>query len=251
MLFIRSALFNAAFYINTAFLVLVCMFTMPLPRYYIIQVIRFWGTSNTWLFKVIVGGTVEIRGLENIPEGSCMLAAKHQSTWETFAILPFVKDPIYIFKRELQQIPFFGWCAIKSRMIPIDRGKKTQALKQMLKRAKEELAHERQLIIYPEGTRRPIDAEPEYKYGATQIYQILKLPCVPVGLNSGLFWPRRTFMRYPGKVIIEFLPPIEPGLKGAEFFELMSTQIETCSNRLRDEARAEGGPFLSPENYTK
>lgn len=248
MLLLRSTLFNAAFYLNTAFLVFICLLTFVLPRYYIIQVIRFWGTSSTWLFKVIVGGTVEFRGVENIPEGGIILASKHQSAWETFALLPFVRDPVYIFKRELLHIPFFGWCAIKGRMIPINRGKKSKALKQMLKRAKEEMAANRQIVIYPEGTRRAVDSEPHYKFGIAHIYQVLKVPCVPVALNSGLFWPRRTFMRYPGKVIVQFLPPIQPGLKGQEFFDTLSDQIETTSNQLISEARAEGGSFLAPKS---
>ncbi len=250
MLFLRSALFNTAFYLNTAFLVTICMITFVLPRYYIIQVIRFWGTSTAWLFKVIVGGTVEFRGKENIPEGGIIMASKHQSAWETAALLPLVKDPVYIFKRELQHIPFFGWCSIKAGMIPINRGQKSKALKQMLKRAKEEIADDRQIIIYPEGTRRPVDSEPQYKFGITSIYQILKVPCVPVALNSGLFWPRRSFMRYPGKMIVQILPPIEPGLKGQEFFDTLTEQIESTSNALLAEAREEDRPYLAPKSQS-
>lgn len=240
MLFIRSCLFNAAFYINTFLHVLICAMTFPLPRKYIMRCIRSWGTTCTWLFKVLVGGTVEIRGTEHIPEdGSFILASKHQSAWETFALIPLVKDPVFILKRELLYIPIFGWCALKANMIPINRGAKSAALKQMLKRAKEEMAHDRQIIIFPEGTRTSVDAEPHYKYGITHIYQILKVPVVPVALNSGLFWPRRTFMRYPGKVIIEVQPPIEAGMKGQAFFDQATDVIETASNRLIAEARAE------------
>ncbi|MCV6548419.1 MAG: 1-acyl-sn-glycerol-3-phosphate acyltransferase [Cohaesibacter sp.] len=248
MLFIRSALFNAAFYLNTALLVAIGLVTFVLPRRYIMQIIRFWGTSSTWLFKVIIGGTVEFRGKEHIPKGGIILASKHQSVWETFALLPLIEDPVYIFKRELLFIPFFGWCAIKSRMIPINRGKRSKALKQMLKRAKEEIAAQRQIIIYPEGTRRPVDSEPHYKFGIAHIYQVLKVPCVPVAINSGLFWPRRSFMRYPGKVIVQIMPPMEPGMPAQDFFETLSHQIESTSNQLIAEARAEGGPFLAPKS---
>ncbi len=140
----------------------------------------------------IVGTTFEIEGLENLPDGSYILAPKHQSFWDTYALLPWLKDPVYILKRELMWIPLFGWYAKKQRMIPVDRGARGKVMVEVLKRTKEELATGRQLIIYPEGTRRPPGAEPVYKYGIARMYRDLGIPVVPVAMHPGLFWPRRS-----------------------------------------------------------
>jgi len=247
MLFLRSLLFNIAFYIVTALLVIVCMFTLVLPQRYVVYVGRLWGYICSWMFTIIVGGSYEIRGLEHFPKDeSLILASKHMSVFETFALVPLVKNPLFILKRELLWIPLFGWAVAKGDMIPIDRGSRQKALKIMLERAREKIARKtRQLIIFPEGTRRPVDAEPHYKYGITHVYKAMNVRCYPVALNTGLFWPRRSFMRYPGKIIIEILPPIEPGLEADLFFETVSTTIEDNSQRLIAEARAEN-PLLDP-----
>lgn len=243
MLLIRSLLFNIAFYVITAVLAIVCSLTSPFPQRVTMAVGRYWGVVCSKAFVWIVGGTYEVRGLENVPQDeSLILASKHMSVFETFALAPLVKNPLFILKRELMMIPFFGWAVANSDMIPIDRGSRQKALKGMLKSAKAKIPG-RQLVIFPEGTRRPVDAEPHYKFGITHIYRALKVPCYPVALNTGLFWPRRTFMRYPGKIIVEFLPPIEPGLSGEAFFEQVTTTIETNSQRLIAEAR-EDNPLL-------
>ncbi len=243
MLYVRSLLFNIAFYVVTAILVFGCILTTPFPQRYTMAVGRYWGVVCSKVFVWIVGGSYEVRGLENLPQGeSILLASKHMSVFETFALAPLVKNPLFILKRELLWIPFFGWAVANSEMIAIDRGSRQKALKNMLKQAKKRIVG-RQLIIFPEGTRRPVDAEPHYKFGITHIYRSLKVPCYPVALNTGLFWPRRTFLRYPGKIIIEILPPIEAGLKGDDFFERVTTTIETNSQRLIAEAR-EDNPAL-------
>ena len=135
----------------------------------------------------IVGTTFEIEGLENIPQGSYIFAPKHQSFWDTFALLPYLNDPVYILKHELMWIPIFGWYAKKQRMIPVDRGARGKVMIDVLRRTREELATGRQLIIYPEGTRRPPGAEPLYKYGIARMYRDLGVPVVPVAMHPGLF----------------------------------------------------------------
>ena len=246
MLFIRSMLFNIAFYFLTALLVIACMFTLPLPQRYVVLIGRIWGQVMTRVFSIVVGGSYEVRGADLLPKDqSFILAAKHMSAYETFALIPLVNNPLFILKRELLWIPFFGWAVAKGDMIPIDRGSRKKALAIMLKHAKEKMKANRQLIIFPEGTRRPVDGEPRYKYGISHAYAALDVPCYPVALNTGLFWPRRTFMRYPGKVIVEVLPPIPPGLPRDEFFEKISNTIETNSQRLISEAR-DGNPHLPP-----
>ena len=175
---------------------------------------------------------VEVRGREKIPKGPIIVASKHQSAWETFALLPLFDNPLFIVKRELLWIPIFGWLMIKGRMVPVDRSAGSQALVAMTARANVELADNRQLIIFPEGTRRPAGAEPRYKFGVAHLYAAEGVPCVPVALNSGLFWPRRSIRRLPGTVVVEILDPIAPGLDKDVFFKRLQNDIETATARL-------------------
>ena len=241
MLFLRSLLFHIAFYLVTGILVLVCMLTLVMPPKAVVVVGRLWGRICIWLFTTIVGGSYEVRGLENFPrEGRLILASKHMSVFETFALVPLVDHPLFILKRELLRLPLFGWAVAKGDMIPIDRGAKSSALRMMLERARNKMSTQRrQLIIFPEGTRRPVDAEPVYKYGISYVYKALDVPCYPVALNTGLFWPRQSFYLYPGRIVIEILPPIPPGLEQDVFHQTVSQVIEENSNRLIAEARAE------------
>ncbi|AZO81775.1 MULTISPECIES: lysophospholipid acyltransferase family protein [unclassified Bosea (in: a-proteobacteria)] len=240
MLLIRSLLFNVAFYLNLAFWLLAAMVTMVLPPRFLLRIAQLWGQSSIWLMRVIVGTRCEIVGAENIPPGGIIMAAKHQSTWETFALVTVFLNPVYILKRELTWLPFFGWCLIKLRMIPVDRGARSRALQEVTRRAKIELGQNgRQLMIFPEGTRRPAGAEPAYKYGVTHLYTELGVPCVPVALNAGLFWPRRSLIKRPGTIRVEILPAIPPGLAKMEFHTLLQEQIETASNRLLADGLAE------------
>jgi 1-acyl-sn-glycerol-3-phosphate acyltransferase len=186
--------------------------------------------------------TVEIRGRERIPPGGLLVAAKHQSFLETFALLPLVDDPAFILKRELLWIPLFGWLAWKAGMIPIDRSGGAQALAAMNRRARAEIAAGRQILIFPEGTRRAAGAPPAYKFGVAHLYRAFGVACLPVALNSGLYWPRRQFIRRPGKVVIEILDPIPPGLSRDVFLQELQDRIETASNRLLAEGLADLGP---------
>jgi 1-acyl-sn-glycerol-3-phosphate acyltransferase len=140
-------------------------------------------------------------------------------------------------KRELFWIPFHGWFSHKFEMIPVDRDKGPAALRAMLRETKKRVEDGREVIIFPEGTRRAPGAPPDYKTGVILLYEALRIPCVPVALNSGLFWPRRSLVRRPGTVIVEFLDPIPPGLTKAEFMRRLTTAIETASNRLIVEAK--------------
>ncbi|MEJ2434313.1 MAG: lysophospholipid acyltransferase family protein, partial [Pseudolabrys sp.] len=204
----------------------------------ILWVAKTWGRINLLLLRAVVGLDYEIRGREKIPPGAVLVAAKHQSTWETFALLPLFDDPTFILKRELQWIPIFGWYTVKGRMVPVDRRAGAQALTAMTERARIELARGRQLIIFPEGTRRPAGAEPRYKHGVAQLYVAEGVPCVPVALNSGLFWPRRSLKLRPGKVVVEILDSIAPGLDREVFFQRLKGEIEEATARLIEEARA-------------
>jgi 1-acyl-sn-glycerol-3-phosphate acyltransferase len=228
---VRSIAFNVLFYLNTLFWLIVGLPTFFMPYRAIIWVAKTWGRVNLVLLRV-AGIDYELRGTEKIPPGPLIVASKHQSTWETFALLPLFDNPAFILKRELQWIPIFGWLTIKGRMVPVDRGAGSQALIAMTERARIELARGRQLIIFPEGTRRPAGAEPRYKYGVARLYGAEGVACLPVALNSGLFWPRRSLRLRPGTVIVEFLDPIAPGLDKDAFFERLRGVIEETTARL-------------------
>jgi 1-acyl-sn-glycerol-3-phosphate acyltransferase len=200
---------------------------------------ELWGRVSVGLLRIVCGTRVELRGLENLQGGALIVAAKHQSTWETFALLKLFDDFTFIVKRELMWIPIFGWCMWKGGMVPVDRGAGSQALADMILRARKEIRSGRQLIIFPEGTRRPPGAEPRYKFGVAHLYAEVGVPCVPVALNSGLFWPRRALLRLPGTIVVEFLPPIAPGLDKAAFFQRLQNDIETATARLVAEGEAE------------
>jgi 1-acyl-sn-glycerol-3-phosphate acyltransferase len=240
---IRSILYNILFYLNLLVLLFAALLTIALPRCAVLKMAELWGRVSVWLLRVVCGTRMEIRGLEHLGgrrlTGPLIIAAKHQSTWETFALLKLFDDFTFIVKRELMWLPIFGWCMAKGRMIPVDRGAGSPALAKMTVRAREEIRGGRQLIIFPEGTRRSAGAEPRYKFGVAHLYSEAGVPCIPVALNSGLFWPRRRMLRYPGTIVVEFLPPIPPGLTKDEFFHRLQTDIETATARLIAEGEAE------------
>ncbi len=232
MLVIRSITFNILFYLNLGVLMMAAIPTFVMPRRAILEMAKFWARSSLWLLRVVCKLRCEIRGLEKIPPGPLIVASKHHSTWETFALLTLFDDPTFIIKRELMWIPLFGWFTVKGRMVPVRRGARAQALAEMAARAKIELHRGRQLIIFPEGTRRPPGAAPRYKYGVAHLYGETGVPCLPVALNSGLFWARRSLIRRPGTVLVEILDPIPPGLDPQAFLERLQSVIEAATGRL-------------------
>jgi len=235
---VRSVVFNALFYLNTLLWLILGLPTFFLPYRAIIWIAKSWGRVNLVLLRVVAGIDCEVRGREKIPSGPIIVASKHQSAWETFALLPLFDNPVFIVKRELMWVPIFGWLMRKGRMVAVDRGAGSQALIDMTERARVELADGRQLIIFPEGTRRPAGAEPRYKFGVAQLYAAEGVPCLPVALNSGLFWPRRSIRLRPGTVIVEILDPIAPGLDKDAFIKRLQHEIETATARLLAEGSA-------------
>jgi 1-acyl-sn-glycerol-3-phosphate acyltransferase len=234
----RSLLFNVLFYVTTTLFVVLGSPLFFAPRSWAMAALAVHGRFELWLLKIIVGTRLEVRGHEKLPKGACLVAAKHQSAWETFALIPLFRDPALLMKRELFWIPFHGWFSKKFQMIPVDRERGPAALRAMLRETKKRVADGREIIIFPEGTRRPPGAPPDYKTGVVLLYEALAIPCVPVALNSGVFWPRRSLLRKPGTVVVEFLDPIVPGLPKTEFLARLIASIETASNRLLAEAKA-------------
>ena len=238
-IFIRSLIFNILFYPVFLFWAIIALPTLVLPRRALLRVASWWAQTNILLMRVVCGIKVEFRGVEKIPKGPLLVASKHQSMWETISLLHFFDAPFFVLKRELKRIPIFGLFLIKANMIAIDRKAGGRALIAMMKRAGEEVRRGRQFVIFPEGTRTAPGAPPNYKRGVVQIYADCGVPCLPVALNSGLFWPRRTFMRYPGTLVVEFLDPLPSNLPREEFFNRLRTVIEEASDRLVASGRAE------------
>src|SRR5271169_2055507 len=239
LIFLRSLVYNVLFYALLVFWIIVAIPTFLMPPRVFMGVAKTWGRSSIWLMGVVCRTRAEYRGLEKIPKGPLVVASKHQSMWETFALLQFFDQPLFILKRELKWIPLFGWYLIKADMIGVNRAAGGRSLLDMARRAGEEVRRGRQLIIFPEGTRTAVGAPPHYKTGVAQIYADCGVTCVPVALNSGLFWPRRTFMRYPGTLVVEFLDPLPPGLSRREFIARISGVIEDATNRLVEVTRRE------------
>jgi len=238
-IFLRSLVFNVLFYLVFLFWVVVALPTFLMPRSATMRVAIWWASTVNLMMRLICNIEVEFRGLEKIPTGPLVVASKHQSMWETISLLRFFEAPFFAIKRELKFIPIFGLFLIKTNMIAIDRSAGGRALIKMARRAAEEVRRGRQFVIFPEGTRTAPGAPPQYKSGVALIYADCGVPCLPVALNSGLFWPRRTFMRYPGTLVVEFLDPLPPGLPRDEFLARLKAAIEETSDRLVAAGRAE------------
>ncbi|MBL6933312.1 MAG: 1-acyl-sn-glycerol-3-phosphate acyltransferase [Rhodospirillales bacterium] len=236
MNFIRSVLFNILFFGGSTILVTLMVLTLPLPRAVLNQGFKFWMLLTMATLKMVAGLSYEVRGRENIPNGPALFASKHQSAWDTGIFFLILEDVSYVLKKQLLSIPFYGWLLKKDKMVAIDRDGGASALKQMVRDSIEVVRDGRQLVIFPEGTRsNPGDKLP-YHPGIAAVYKQAGVAVVPVALNSGLFWGRRSFAKKPGKIIIEFLTPIPEGLDRKTFMADLESRIEEASNRLIAEA---------------
>jgi 1-acyl-sn-glycerol-3-phosphate acyltransferase len=229
---LRAAAFNVAFYAWTTFMLLVCWPIILMPRAWMVGAMAFWAKGVMALLRWLAAIDYEMRGREHIPEGACIVAAKHQSAWDTIVFHFAVPDPAVVMKRELMSIPIYGWLARRVGMIPVDREGGGAALKAMIVAARRAAAAGRPIVIFPQGTRVAPGKQAPYLPGVAALYRDLKLPVVPVAVNSGCFWPRRSFTRRPGLIVLEFLPPIGPGLSRDDFTHELEQRIETASNKL-------------------
>ncbi|WP_240476638.1 lysophospholipid acyltransferase family protein [Geminicoccus roseus] len=200
---------------------------------------RGWERGILFLLRWVVGIRHEIRGRHHLPAEPVIIAAKHQSAWETLTFHTFVHDLSVGLKYELTRIPIFGRYLMKSGCIRIDRGAAARALKSLVEGAERAMADGLHVMIFPEGTRRSPGAPPDYKPGVAALYRKLNRPCVPVALNSGVFWGRRSFAKHSGTIVLEFLEPIPTGLPRAEFMRVLEERIEAATARLVTEAQGE------------
>lgn len=239
---LRSLIFVIWLYGGMAVIGISSLPVMLLPRRHAIRVVGFFSEYVRLGLRFICGIRVELRGQQHIPGGALLVAGKHQSMLDVF--IPFIlfRDPAVIMKRELLWYPALGWYALKTRMIAIDRAGTARTLKAMLRQGEACAAQNRQLMIYPEGTRTQPGAEPDYKpAGLTALYGRMGVPVLPLATNSGLCWKARGLTRRPGLIVYEALPPVEAGLDRKAMFARLQERLEAASQRLLDEGLAAQG----------
>tara|TARA_R110002050_G_scaffold247224_1_gene385028 strand:- start:2899 stop:3609 length:711 start_codon:yes stop_codon:yes gene_type:complete len=229
----QSIIFTIIFYLSTYVLLFITLPVLLLPKKYNFMP-YYWCKLIIWFARHTVGIKEEISGLENLPKAPYLIVSKHQSTWETLAFNYIFPKSVFVLKKELLYIPFFGWYLIHAGMIPLDR-KKASGLRNMLKIARQRIKEGRNVVIFPEGTRTKPGTKSEYKKGVYLLYRTLNVPVVPVALSSGVFWPRNTVTKYPGTIKAEILKPIAPGLDEKTFMAKIETEIEAASTRLYKE----------------
>jgi 1-acyl-sn-glycerol-3-phosphate acyltransferase len=195
-----------------------------------------WSKFSLFVLKVICGVTYEIRGLENIPKNkSCIIACKHQSMWETIVMHVIFPRPAYTFKKELTNIPFYGWFIQRMTGIKIDREGGIRSLKKLVQDSKRILEEGHNIILFPQGTRVPVgasSADYNYKPGVKALYSQLNFPIIPTALNSGKYYPKNIFGKKKGKIILEFLPQIDPETSRQDFLAVLEKSIEENSKKL-------------------
>ena len=235
MIMARSLLYVAVFYAWSTACALVMTPLLLAPRRWMMRAMFVWSSVVILLLRWVCNIRVEFRGLKYLPRGRALVAAKHQCMFDTMAPLAVMPDVAFVMKRELLQIPFYGWFCVKAGMMEVDRQGGSNALRRLIAIARNRLADPRQLVIFPEGTRTPPGKPGPYQPGVAGLYRDLGLPCTPLATNSGVHWPAHGFIRRPGVIVFEFLEPIPAGLHRAVFMRELETRIETASTRLLSE----------------
>ncbi len=239
---LRSILFNAVFFLGTF---LGCLIVLPaalISRRAMMAAVLLYMRGLYLAERWIIGLDYRVVGRENLPQAPFIVAAKHQSAWETMKLHLLLDDPAVVLKVELARLPLWGWYARKAGMIAVERGAGMRTVAGMLRQARERAAEGRPIVIFPQGTRvSPGDRRP-YRSGVGALYTELGLPVVPMALNSGVFWGRRAFAKRPGTITVEFLPPIPPGLPQEEMMRRLESTLEAASDRL---VAAVGGPVAT------
>lgn len=235
MILLRSLIFAAAFYLWSTLLSLLMLPLLLGPWRWVSAGMRIWTRGVIFLLRWISDIRVEFRGLEHLPTGPALIAAKHNCMFDTMGPLVVVLDACYVMKVELTRIPFYGWFSAKTKMIVVDRDGQANALRGLLTDAKARVAEGRQVVIFPEGSRTAPRERRDYQPGVAGLYRTLRLPCVPMATNSGAHWPAHGFLRTPGTIVFEFLPAIPTGLSRETFMADLRDTIEQASDLLLSE----------------
>ena len=231
-LWLRSLFFNVGWYTGTALIAVIGAPILVLPRRAVVAWSRLWIHFVLGWLRLTVGLGHRVTGLENLPRGPCIIASKHQSSWETMSYTVLFDDAAIVLKRELVFIPIVGWAMARAGNITVARGEGASALRGLIRQAQARIKAGRSILIFPEGTRVAVGDDRPYQVGIAALYRQLHVPVVPVALNSGLFWGRRKFVKRPGMVTVEILPPIAPGLGREEFMTVLHERIEAATRRL-------------------
>ena len=237
MTLVRSLLFNVSFSLWTILISVLALPALLVSQRATIWISELWASVTFWLIWQIVGLSHEVRGRHNLPEGAVIVALKHQSAWEAIALWVLVKSPAIVLKQSLTRIPVFGLYMRRGGAIVIDRDAGPKALRPMVAAARAAAIQGRPIMIFPEGTRTREGARQSYHPGIAALYMQLRLPVVPVALNSGLVWGRRSFRKRPGRILVEFLPPIEPGLDRRSFMSELERRLEDATALLIAESK--------------
>lgn len=236
-LWLRSLAFNVGWYLGTAILAIVGSPILLLPRRYVVAWSLLWIDFCLGWLRLTCRLTHRVGGLENLPAGPVIFACKHQSSWETLAFSRLFPNSAIVLKRELLFIPIVGWAMARVGNIAVERGDGAAALRGLVRQAKAAIAEGRSILIFPEGTRTPVGSQRPYQIGTAALYRQLGVPVVPVALNSGLFWGRRQFIKWPGVIDVAVLPAIRPGLGRETFMAALRESIEGETARLVAGAR--------------
>ena len=234
---LRSFFFNVGWYVGTTILAIAGSPILLMPRRFVVAWSLVWIDFCLWWLRVTCRLTHRVSGVENLPAGPVILACKHQSSWETLAFSRLFPGAATVMKRELVLIPIVGWAMARAGNIAVERGDGAKALRGLVKQAKATLAEGRSILIFPEGTRVAVGDEKPYQVGTAALYRQLGVPVVPVALNSGVFWGRRKFIKWPGVIDVEILPAIPAGLGRDVFMATLRERIEEATNRLVAAAR--------------
>jgi 1-acyl-sn-glycerol-3-phosphate acyltransferase len=228
---VRSLIYVLLFYLWTALIAIVCTPILLGPTRWTLAMFDLWSRVVVGML-VVCGVRVEVRGREHMPRGPALIAPKHQCMLDVFAQFGVLPSSCFVMKKELMWIPWFGWYALKVKSIIVDREAGASALRKLVREATAVFADNRQVVIFPEGHRMEPGAAPDYKPGIAALYREIDVPVHPVATNSGVHWPAHGFIRHPGTIVFEYLEPIPPGLKRAEFMRTLQERIETASDRL-------------------
>ena len=231
MTFLRSLLFNAIFFPVSAAVVLLGLLLLAAPPGWTIAYVRGWARWVVWLLRLVCGIRLEVQGRENLPAGPCVIAAKHQSAFDTIVWLVLLPAPAYVLKKELLSIPVWGRLARRCGHIAVDRAAGASALRGMVKAAKAAIAAGRPIVIFPEGTRTAPGERQPYQPGVVGL-ATLGVPLVPVATDSGLLWGRRAFFKRPGTITVSILPPLAPGRDRHALLDQLRDGIEAETDRL-------------------
>lgn len=226
---VRTTLFTGALALTTLVIGVICLPALLLPNGAARAAVKLWAKMALFLLRVICGVDYRIEGAEHIPTGGALVAANHQSMWETIAFIALLEKPVVAFKRELARVPIYGWWAVRVGHIPVDRGAGVKALRALTKAAQTKIAEGCQVVLFPEGTRLPPGGEARLQPGVASIYLATGVACTPAVHDSGRFWlfpGGMTSLKAPGTVTVRFMPPIEPGLDRKTFMNELTARLK-------------------------